>query len=143
MHRFTLRRLALLAASAMTVACGSAGASAASTGEGGAPAPAARRDRTVITADDIRATSEVNLYDIVQRLHPEWLTPHTAATAANPSPQPAVYLGSQRAGTVDVLRQFAANAVASLKFYSSSEAQARFGSNNQNGVIQILMVQKP
>lgn len=139
----TLRRVVLLITAATTVAC------AASAG-GASPGP--RRDRNTITADELKATQASTLYDVVQRLHPEWLVPHTQGTlgasgsgmsGAGSDTNIQVFMDTQHAGSVDVLRQFTPSQATQLKFYSSSEAQARFGNGNLNGVIQIVTMAKP
>ena len=53
-----------------------------------------------------------------------------------------VYIDSQRAGSTEILKQISVSSAASLKFYSPSEAQARFGNGNLSGVIQIISVMK-
>jgi hypothetical protein len=49
-----------------------------------------------------------------------------------------VYQDLQKLGTVDVLRSMSLTQATSLRFYTASEAQLRFGTGNPNGVIQIL-----
>lgn len=90
-----------------------------------------------------------NLLEVVQRLHPEWLSPRNAASVASPKTRAAssstdvavqVYVDLQRAGTSDILSQMSPNMAISLKYYSASEAQARFGNGNIYGAIQVVSV---
>jgi hypothetical protein len=91
-----------------------------------------------------------NLYDAVQRLHPEWLVQRNAASMGRASGRSSgtndtdvqVYFDMQRAGNTDMLKQLPVSSVASLKYYTASEAQARFGNGNLNGVIQVITVAK-
>jgi hypothetical protein len=131
---------AMLLGGAVTGCSGSAGSGA--TSKPGAPA-AARRDRTTITADELSQIEASNLFEVVQHLHPDWLTPHNAsAIRGGAATDIMVYIDTQRAGTSEYLKQMAVNSAAGLKFYSASEAQARFGNGNLNGVIQVITVRR-
>jgi hypothetical protein len=149
MSRFHWRRVAAVTAIGASLAC--AGASAGSTaGQAGAAASPARHDRTLITADEMSDLQASNLYDVVKRLHPEWLTLRNSATVggavsgrtATNENDVQVFLDTQHAGSSDMLRQMAVTSATSLKFYSASEAQARFGNGNLNGVIQVVSATK-
>ena len=136
MFAVSLRRALLLVTAATTVAC-----AAATSGASAGP----RRDRNTITADDLKETQAATLYDVVQRLHPEWLVPHTqgsvggrAVSGSGSDTDIQVFMDTQHAGGLEVLKQFSPTQATQLKFYSSSEAQARFGNGNLNGVIQIV-----
>ncbi|HVX41121.1 MAG TPA: hypothetical protein VHB25_16255 [Gemmatimonadaceae bacterium] len=138
----TLRRFVLLVTAAATAACAAA-AGSASAGP--------RHDRNTISADELKETQASTLYDVVQRIHPEWLVPHTQGTVGVPGSAVSgsgsdtdiqVFLDTQHAGGLEVLKQFTPTQAAQLKFYSSSEAQARFGNGNLNGVIQIVTMAK-
>src|SRR5262249_25987493 len=110
---------------------------------------ATRPDRYSISGEEIRNAPGTNLYDIVQRLHPEWLMARNQSTAggrnnrtASGEPGVQVYMDTQRLGNVEVLRQIAVTAASSLKYYTSSDAQARFGTGNSSGAIQIIPATK-
>jgi hypothetical protein len=142
MRYVAVRRLALAAVAAASMACASGGASSANAGDS-----SPKHDRTVITDADMRELTVSNLLEVVQHLHPEWLTPRNAGTVAAPRARTAssstdvavqVYIDTQHAGTIDVLGQLSINSAASLKYYSASEAQARFGNGNIYGAIQII-----
>jgi hypothetical protein len=87
-----------------------------------------------------------NLYDVVHRLHPEWLNQRTAAMVGSlNSAAPAqpidvqVFIDSQHIGTSETLKQLTISTAMSLKYYTAAEAQTRFGAGNLNGVIQVIM----
>ena len=98
----------------------------------------------MITAAEIRASSATTLYEVVERLHPEWLSSRGAKTLGGSSgvidTGVQVYVDTQAAGTADVLRQFPITSAALLRYYSAADAQTRFGLGNLNGVIQIVQV---
>jgi hypothetical protein len=151
MRRLGLRRLTAVVFAGVSLACASGGASGTSSTSGAAADAPQRRDRTVITAADIRELSVSSLLEVVQRLHPEWLTPRNAGSVSSPKTRAAssstdvavqVYVDTQRAGTADILSQMSPTMAASLKYYSASEAQARFGNGNIYGAIQVVSVTK-
>jgi hypothetical protein len=130
-------RLAHLAAAGALLACASGG-----SGPGSTSGP--QRSRTQITAAEIKATNATTLYEVVERLHPEWLSSRGPKTLGGATGQidtgVQVYIDTQAAGTVDVLRQFPITSAALMKYYSAADAQTRFGLGNLNGVIQIVQV---
>ena len=137
MLRSARRRLMVVTFAGVATACAGAASS-------GSTAP--RRDPTVITAEDMTRVQATNLYDVVHRLHPEWLNQRTAATVGSlNSAAPAqpidvqVYLDSQHIGTSETLKQLMVSTTSSLKYYTAAEAQTRFGAGNLNGVIQVIM----
>jgi hypothetical protein len=139
----SLPRLACLAAAGAIVACAS-GAGSPRENAGTSTTSAPQRSRTQITAAEIRATNATTLYEVVERLHPEWLSsrgPKTLGGGTGQMPTGVqVYIDTQAAGTVDVLRQFPLTSAALMKYYSAADAQTRFGLGNLNGVIQIIQV---
>jgi hypothetical protein len=138
----SLRAMLTLVVAGGVFACSSS--TAGGTGSAnGSPAPAARRDRTTITSQELTQTQASNLYEVVQRLHPEWLTPRNGATISGASNDVQVYLNSQRAGGSDYLKQMSLNSATTLRFFTASEAQSRFGNGNVNGVIQVVTSSRP
>ena len=137
---------ALAAVASLAVGACASGGGNSGVAEAGAP----RRDRSVITYDDMKDLQLSNMYDVVQRLHPEWLIQRNAAGMGQRSSRSsggndtdvAVYFDMQRAGTTEMLKQMPITPANYLKYYSASEAQARFGNGNLNGVIQVVTVSK-
>ena len=110
-----------------TVACASAGNSQKS----------GSNDAT-ITLEEIENSHQPTLFDVVRALRPNWLRATPTALRGDADAGIAVYLDSQRAGSIDVLRQTPSTSASALRFYSASEAQSRFGLGNLHGVIQIV-----
>jgi len=138
--RSARRRLFLTVLTTFAAACAGAATSGGST---------PRRDSSVITAEDMTKVQATNLYDVVRRLHPEWLNQRTAATVGslnNAAPaQPIdvqIFIDSQHVGTSETLKQLVVSTTSSLKYYTAAEAQTRFGAGNLNGVIQVIMTKQ-
>lgn len=142
-----LRRVVLVIGAGTAIACASGGGTGGGSGNR-AGTDDAKHDRTQITAADMKDIPASNLFEIVQRVHPEWLTVRNSVSIGSPGGRTAgdqgihVYIDSQRAGSTEILKQISVSSAASLKFYSPSEAQARFGNGNLSGVIQVISVMK-
>jgi hypothetical protein len=137
------RRVVLLALSVVVSGCWR---SAATSGDPASTAAPENHDRSVLTTDELRASHDQYLYDIVQRLRPEWLRIRGASSigsgiSGNPDgDQVQVYVGQVRLGGPGVLEQLQASAATSLKYYTPAQAQQRFGPGHPNGAIQVLSV---
>ena len=131
-----MRRTTLILSLAIAAACGTT----ASNGTSAAPA----RDHNVIPFEDMQqATGVNNLYEVVQRLRPEWLKARGGyANQANRGqviePATVVYVDGQRSGELDMLKSMPVRGLAGLRFYSASEAQVKFGTGNMAPVIQVI-----
>ena len=111
----------------MAAACASAGGTPKSSSHDG-----------VITSEEIESSHQPTLFDVIRALRPHWLTTTPTGLRSDADAGISVYLDSQRAGSIDVLRQLPSTSASSLRFYSASEAQSRFGLGNLHGVIQIV-----
>jgi len=115
---------------------------ACASGTGGTPVRSAtedqRRDPSLITAEEIGATTVQTLYDVVRALRPAWLLQRrpTALLRQN-EVSLVVYVDGSRFGDAESLRQITPNVVRSVRYYSPSEAQARFGPGHLQGAIEV------
>lgn len=141
----TAVRLSLVALGTASLACAHPGTVADDAGE----VPVVSHDRSVLSPSDLHAASDQYLYDVIQRLRPEWLFVHGSTSIAsgvggNVEPDPIrVYVGMVRLGGPEVLTRLPTAHADSLKFFTPAQAQLRFGPGNTNGVIQILTAPPP
>jgi hypothetical protein len=146
MPQLSFLRAAWCAVIITVSACASGGAPGVTqSGSQGAQQTAQPHDRTQISAAEMQGIAANNLYEVVQRLHPEWLVKRAAPTTGrqkglsqSTDSDITVYVGEQRAGNTEFLKTMVVGAASTLKFYSSGDAQAKFGTGNLNGVIQVL-----
>jgi len=132
-----------------SAACASGGASSGST-TAAAPSPQgtterpARRNANLLTTADFQGMESLNVGDAIQRLRPDWLRRAEARSRATMSRGSdgndalAVWVDENRAGGAEVLKTMAVQGIASMRYYSGPEAQARFGNGNSNGAIHIV-----
>jgi hypothetical protein len=109
----------------------------------------APHDRSVLFGDELHGGSDQYLYDVVQRLRPEWLRTHGASSigtglGGNGDGDPVrVYVGLVRLGGPEVLTRLTTEHVDSLRFFTPGQAQARFGPGHPNGAIQVITAAPP
>jgi len=120
--------------------------SASASPQGTAERPT-RRNSNTLSATDFKGLESLNVGDAIQRLRPDWLR---RSEARNPGTMSrgrsgrdsndalAVWVDENRAGGVEVLSQMAVTGVATVRYYSGPEAQARFGNGNSSGAIHIV-----
>jgi hypothetical protein len=112
------------------------------SGTGGASGPStsvARRDPNLITAEEIASRQSQTLYDAVRALRPAWLM-RRGPTTLMPQNEGAliVYVDGHRFGSAESLRQFVPNGVQSVRYFSPSDAEARFGPGHLHGAIEVI-----
>jgi hypothetical protein len=112
---------------------------ACSSRGGAASAPAV--DQTLITREELVASSATNLFDAVQRLRANWL--RTRGTDSFETPTVIqVYLDNQRVGGVEQLRQLSPLNVSTLRHYDGIQATARWGINHGAGAIVVTTLRR-
>jgi len=136
----TLLRRSLVAAllAVATGACASGGASASDPSTSSST-------RSVITEAELPTSGTETAYDAIQRLRPEFLrarpaqsyTLQTNGGASGPAPAPALVVNGQRAGELSDLRQIAATAIRSVRYYTIEQAKRKFGMQYDGGAIEI------
>lgn len=146
--RVAALRLRLLSVAVALLGAGACGTSTSSAG--GAPKPASN----IITADEIAKVNVQNVYEAIQKLRPSMFRQRQVASAngqggvaadapartgsAVTSGEVVVYADGTRLGPLENLRQIAASSVASVRYYSASEAQLKWGSGHQGGAIEVI-----
>ncbi len=122
--------IAALAAAACTTA-----AACAARGRPAAAAP--RRDRAVITRDEMAAVQLPNVLDLVSALRPGWLVPRGRDTLGAPN-EIRAYLGATRLrGNLDALRDIPVANLARVEFVGPAAAAARWGLDHGQGAIVV------
>lgn len=108
------------------------------------PAGGTVTSRDVLTIEQIAAVRATNAYEAVERLRSRWLR-ERGSTQVPPSSDGAqflenkvqVYLDDQRLGDVQNLRRIEIAAVQYIRYFSPTEAAARWGFNHGGGAIYV------
>lgn len=98
-----------------------------------------KSDADVITAAELGTDpNRPTVYDAVRQLRPAWMmrSRPTALTARQQAVL-VVYLDGRRFGDFESLRQLSTSGVASVRYYSPSNAEARFGPGHLLGAIEV------
>jgi len=134
-----IRRSGLLLVLAAQTACAPGLAGARQT-----EAVAGTRDHSIIEAVDMVDLQVANLFEAVEKLHPEWIRGRQTNAAARDRMSGQVLAGNselfvdgQRQGSIDLMRSMRISEVSFIKFYSASEAQVKFGSRNNTTAIAV------
>lgn len=134
------KQIILTALLSVAAACG---------GSGGAPAGAAapsptqqapRREANVISRAEIdQATWASNAFDLVQRLRPNYMRATGTTGVSGAARTPMVRLNDQDMGDFGALRQITLNSVQEIRYYSATEATAKFGGMRGRPIIHVIM----
>lgn len=113
---------------------------------------ARRGDQEIISQEEVQAASASNVFELVQRLHPEWLRERgpqsfsesdrvqgdLKGTSVTPGlPTIIVYQDNARMGGVEALRVIPIADVGTVQFLNAAQATYRFGIGHAHGVILI------
>jgi len=98
-----------------------------------------RRDRYVITFEELRELPSVSAYEAVQRLRPAWLQsrgPVSAGGATRSFPQ--VMMDGVTLGDINTLKDVRTEIIQELRFTPSRDATTRMGTGYMAGLIEII-----
>jgi hypothetical protein len=95
-------------------------------------------DSSVITEEEIIKSGGVTAYDVIKKIHANFLS-YRGPTTLNQtsSPVPTVYVDGQLFGLLATLRTIPSAQVAEIRMYRAWEAMTKFGNGNMGGVIAI------
>ena len=125
--RVVRRCLTLLAALALA-GCASTGQTAAASGG----------NRSLLTAEELRAEPGTRTLDeIIRQRRPTWLTSR-GATSLQGGDEIVVYRDGVPTGGPATLRSISAETVESVQFLSAADATTRFGTGHSLGAILVV-----
>jgi len=118
---------------ALSLALVAACSKATQSGEG----TASRGDTRTVTAADLSASTQTNLYDYVAANRPRWLQSRAPGNLGGQSLSVVVFLNSTRLGGPDQLKSISLPGVRQIRYYDAAEAQQRFNVRDAGAVIQV------
>jgi hypothetical protein len=112
-------------------------AAACTTGSGRPKEP--RRDRNLLTLEELAPLESFTAWEAVQRLRPMWMRPGGIRNSANPTGHyPTVFVDGAPYGPMEVLRTFRVLDLQEIRYVSATDATIRYGGNYQGGVILLM-----
>ena len=103
-------------------------------------APSDRPNRSVITEAELPQTGAETVYDVIQRMRPEYFRQRPSQSNNNGAASQsavAVFANGQLLGSASDLRRIPASSVKSIRHYSIEEGKQRFGMQYGGGIIEL------
>lgn len=134
-----MRRLPLLVAA---LAFGAALASCAAHTPAASESPSSRSNRAVIEAAELPTRGTETVYEVIQRLRPEYLRVRPAQTnagggASQQGAAATIFANGQMLGDVAELRRIPASTVVRVRHYGIEEGKQKFGMQYGGGIIEL------
>lgn len=123
------RRAAIVLAAVMLVGCASS--------SGGRPT----KDTNIILRDQVLAGNFATAYDVVRRLHPNWLIKR-GTSSANRNAVIVTYVDGVSYGDVSWLRNVQGSIVESIQRIDAGTATTRWGTGHSEGVIYVTTLKR-
>jgi hypothetical protein len=115
---------------------------ACATGSGGSEEP--RRNRNLLTEEEMAPLESFTAWEAVQRLRPMWMRPGGIRNSANPAGHyPSVFVDGSPYGPMEILRTFRVTDLEEMRYISGSDATIRYGGDFQGGVILLMTKNLP
>jgi hypothetical protein len=120
---------------------GLVGCASASMGTGAAESDArpGRRDSNIITADELAAAPQGDLFSAIQQLRPAFLQTRGASSLGIGTTAEViqVYVDGIQVGDPSVLRQYQARDIKEVRRLSASDATQKYGTGHSQGAILV------
>ena len=95
--------------------------------------------RNVITQDQIDSSGANNVYELIQRLHGEYLRDRgKISIKTNQRERAVVFLNDHEYGILETMRNIPVGRVGEIRYFTGTEAAAKFGSQYGGGVVQLV-----
>jgi len=107
----------------------------------------ARTGRLLLDSSELRRSIATNALEAVEIGRPEWIQQQRrdeAARGSSPANGPVetlslvVYVGDEKVGAIETLRDIAIPEITELRFYDSRDARRRWGVDHKYGAIEVV-----
>ena len=117
-----------------------AAAAVLSGGCASSPVAASSGSRYVVTEDELVNVGDRSAYEALQQLRPTFLRSRDPQTPSHQNSTPiAVFVDGGRTEGVEALRSIRASSVREMRFYEPAEANTKFGTGHNGGVIAVTL----
>jgi hypothetical protein len=106
-----------------------------------------RTGRLLLASGELRRSIATNALEAIEMGRPEWIQQQRRDEAARGSAPEngtvestslVVYVGDEKVGAIETLRDIAIPEIAELRFYDSRDARRRWGGNHKYGAIEVV-----
>jgi len=107
----------------------------------------ARTGRLLLASSELRRSIATNALEAVEMGRPEWIKDQRrdeAARGSAPANGPVestslvVYVGDEKVGSIETLRDIAIPEISELRFYDARDARRRWGKDHKYGAIEVV-----
>ena len=107
----------------------------------------ARTGRLLLASKELRRSVATNALEAVEMGRPEWIEQQRKDAAAHKGPPQngpvestslVVYVGDEKVGAIETLRDIAIPEISELRFYDAHDARRRWGTNHKYGAIEVV-----
>ena len=107
-----------------------------------------KRDRYVITAEEIRQSGVRSTYEAIEQLRPQFLRPPRSARLSRydsdrATPGIRIFLGDAPQDDIEVLKHIAAEQIQEIRYYRETEASGRLGVMDGSAAIVVTLKARP
>ncbi len=106
----------------------------------------ARTGRLLLASAELRRSIATNALEAIEMGRPEWIQQQRKDEAARgsatngpvESTSLVVYVGDEKVGAIETLRDIAIPEISELRFYDARDARRRWGTNHKYGAIEVV-----
>ena len=139
MHR-TRILITLVGAAVLGSACASGGKTSSTAASSSVTRGAAGASRYLVTEDELVSVGDRSAYEALQQLRPSFLHSRDTQTSRNPIPTPVgVFVDGGRTEGLEALKNIRASTVKEMRFYEPQDANTKFGTGHNGGVIAVRL----
>ena len=138
--RRTRTLITLAGALVVAGACASSGSASSTASQASAQRGPTTASRYLITEEELASVGDRSAYEALQQLRPSFLHSRDTQTSSNPVPKGVdVYVNGGRTGGTDALQNIRAGTVKEMRFFEPQDANTRFGTGHNGGVIAVIL----
>jgi len=100
-------------------------------------------DQNIVLGDELARFGGTSLYDALRTLRPRWFQQRAPRFDPREAEGPVVYVDGRRFGGMTSLGAILIKTVVTVRYYSPSEAQGRFGPGHLQGAIDVTSAPTP
>jgi len=132
--------IALVSVAVLGSGCASGGKTASTATAANATRGTTGASRYLVTEEELTNVGDRTAYEALQQLRPSFLHSRDTQTSRNPIVAPVdVFVDGGRTECLDALKNIRASTVKEMRFYEPQDANTRFGTGHNGGVIAVIL----